>query len=147
MVSHCCVLSLLPTPPTLKDERAGGSCWSTLIKIVADTNISWGSPPPPIYIAGETVLVLNRVGGPPTLCGGQCVLIVTIYPWTLTCCWPQGLLCSKCLCVRNIPSLILVLFCIVLCIVLCITLCPIVEGISIPSSVVDHRAHCAEAAD
>ena len=68
------------TPPTLKDEQTGGSCWPTLIKIVADTNISWGSPPPPIYIAGETVLVLNRVGGPPTLCGGQCVLIVAIYP-------------------------------------------------------------------
>ena len=122
MVSHCCVLSLLPTPPTLKDERAGGSCWSTLIKIVADTNISWGSPPPPIYIAGETVLVLNRVGGPPTLCGGQCVLIVTIYPWTLTCCWPQGLLCSGCLCVRSIPSLTLVCW-IVLCIVLCLSHC------------------------
>ena len=62
MVSRCCVLSLLPTPPTLKDEHAGGSCWPTLIKIVADTNISWGSPPPPIYIAGGTVLLLNRVG-------------------------------------------------------------------------------------
>ena len=144
--TYWCVLSLFPTPPTLKDEHAGGSCWPTLIKIVADTNISWGSPPPPTYIAGETLLVLNRVGGPPRLCGGQCVLIVTIYPWTLTCCWPQGLLCSECLSVQSIPSLTLAC-CTVFCIVLCPTLCPIVEGISIPSSVVDHRAHCAEAAD
>ena len=37
--------------------------------------------------------------------------------------------------------------CLLYCIVLCPTLYPIVEGISIPSSVVDHRAHCAEAAD
>ena len=121
MVSRCFVQSLLPTPPSLKDERPGGSCWSTLIKLVADTNISWGSPPHPIYCR-ETVLVLNRVGGPPTLCGGQCVLIVAIYPWTLTCCWPQGLLCSECLCVRSIPSLTLVCW-IVLCIVLCLSHC------------------------
>ena len=31
MVSRCFVQSLLPTPPSLKDERPGGSCWSTLI--------------------------------------------------------------------------------------------------------------------
>ena len=49
-------------------------------------------------------------------------------------------LCSK----YPIPNTCL-LNCALYCIV-SITLCPIVEGISIPSSVVD-QAHCAEAAD
>ena len=143
MVSHCCVLSLLPTPPTLKDERAGGSCWSTLIKIVADTNKSWGSPPPPIYCrgnsvgakwGGETTYIVRRAVCPHChhlslnthmlLTTGLIVLEVS--------------LCSK----YPIPNT-----CLLYCIVLCPTLYPIVEGISIPSSVVDHRAHCAEAAD